>query len=152
MVHDESPACRTLVVDVGGKTEGLLRPLRALDDDGFDQGVGGTHHAVERDAASVTDMQATTGKNFLPGFLDGVMPDQPQAAWMHTDDLLVLCPDLHEQREISLFKRIVKSLLGGFGGGKTGRHSGGLSGRARQRQEPACTWCRSRGSAQSRSW
>lgn len=154
MVHDEPPTCGAFVVDVGGKTEGLGRSLRSLNRDGFDQGVGRAHHAVECDAARVTDMQPTIGENLLPGLFDGMMADQPQPSRVNADDFLVVGPNLHEHGQVSLFERVVKGMLCSLGRGKAGRHGNVLSDRgcARQRQGPACIWCRSRDNEPSRSW
>jgi len=123
-MHDEPPASRPLVIDVGRKAERLLRTLWALDSDGLDQGVGRAHHAVERNTATVADMQSTVGEDFLPRLFNGTMSDQPQAPRMDADDFLVFGPDLHEHGEIRLLECIVKSLLCSFCCGETRRHVG----------------------------
>jgi len=70
-------------------------------------------------------VQPAVRKDILPGFLDGMVTDQPQATWVNADDFLILGPYLHEHGKISLFKSIVKGLFSRLGRGKSGWHDWG---------------------------
>lgn len=94
-MKNQAPSLRPLEVDIGRKDihDGRLTLLR--DDDLFDQRMHCRQRALVDLHLRAACMYRAVGEHRLPASSDRGMTDEPRAARMDADDLIVLRPELH---------------------------------------------------------